>query len=109
DGEIDRLPKVTGAGVQVGAGPVLMRVLEEAQTLADQMKDAFVSTEHLLLALCKVDDPAKRILEMNGVDEQDMLAALQAVRGGQSVTDQSPEDKYQALERYGKDLVALAR
>lgn len=109
DGELGRLPKVSGPGMQVGAGPAVMRLLEDAQKLADQMKDEFVSTEHLLLAMTKLDDQVKRLLELNGVEEGDVLAALRTVRGGQRVTDQSPEDKYQALERYGKDLVELAR
>ncbi len=109
EGELDRLPKVTGAGVQVSASPELMKVFDVAQEVADQMGDAFVSTEHLLLALTKVDSQAQRILHMNGVEEQDVLTALRDVRGGQQVTDQSPEDKYQALQKYGKDLVELAR
>ena len=109
DGEINRLPKSSGAATQVGAGRDIMSVLEAAQTQADSMHDQFVSTEHLLIALTKVEDAAKRLLALNGVDEADVMSALQSVRGGQSVTDQNPEDKYQALQRYGKDLVELAR
>ena len=109
DGELDRLPKVSGTSMDVGLGPVAMQVLEKAQKLADQMKDAFVSTEHLLLALVNVDDQAKRLLEMNGIDENSTLSALKTVRGGQAVTDQEPEGKYQALEQYGHDLVEVAR
>ncbi len=109
DSELGRLPKVSGAGMQVAASPSVMQVLETAWTIADQMKDSFVSTEHIFLSLARVDDQAKRILELNAVDEADVLTALQSVRGGQQVTDQNPEDKYQALERYGKDLVELAR
>ena len=109
DSELARLPKVSGAGVQAGAGPALMKVLEAALKTADGMKDSFVSTEHLLLALAEVDDPAKRLLEINGVTSADILTALKSVRGGQSVTDQNPEEKYQALEQYGHDLVELAR
>ena len=109
DSELARLPKVSGAGVQAGAGPALMKVLEAALKTADGMKDSFVSTEHLLLALAEVDDPAKRLLEVNGIARDDILTALKSVRGGQSVTDQNPEEKYQALEQYGHDLVELAR
>src|SRR5262249_42664678 len=87
----------------------LMKLLNEADRLADQMKDSFVSTEHLLLALAKADDQTQRILKINGVAENDLLNALKTVRGSQQVTDQSPEDKYQALEKYSKDLVALAK
>ncbi len=109
DAEIKRLPKVSGGGGEVGLASATTKMLDAAQTTANQMQDAFVSTEHLLLALTKVDDQVKRLLDLNGVDEQDVLNALKAVRGGQKVTDQSPEDKYQALQKYGHDLVALAR
>ena len=73
------------------------------------MKDEFVSTEHLLLALAKVDSKAKNILKLNAVTEKDLLKVLQAVRGSARVTDQTPEDKFQALQRYGIDLVDRAR
>ena len=109
DGELNRLPRSTGAGTQAGARHEFMQVIEAAQKQADDMQDQFVSTEHLLLALTKVEDSAKRLLALNGVEENDILEALKAVRGGQQVTDQHPEDKFQALERYGKDLVELAR
>lgn len=109
DSELGRLPKVTGQGVDVSASPAVMQVLGKAQEQADAMRDDFVSTEHLLLGLTQVDDQAKRLLELNGVEESDILEALKGIRGGQRVTDQSPEDKYQALERYAKDLVELAR
>ena len=108
DSELNRLPKVTGAAAQLAASPVFLKALDAAQKQADKMKDAYVSTEHLLLALTQVEDTAKRLLALNGVEESDVLHALQAIRGGHQVTDQNPEDKYQALERYGKDLVQLA-
>ena len=73
------------------------------------MKDQYVSVEHLLLALTKVKSKAQELLEALGVTEKEVLQALQKVRGGQRVTDQNPEDKYQALEKYGRDLVELAR
>src|SRR5262249_36090180 len=95
DGELNRLPKVSGAG-EVGLSQPLSKVLDAAQKGADKMKDSFVSTEHLLLAMTQVDDQAKRLLEMNGLEESDILNALKSVRGGQQVTDQNPEQKYQA-------------
>jgi ATP-dependent Clp protease ATP-binding subunit ClpB len=107
DSDLKKLPKQSGG--QVGASPAAMQVLNQAADTADQMRDQFVSTEHLLLALTKVEDPCQRILKMNGVTETDVLNALKTVRGSQQVTDQNPEDKYQALEKYGKDLVALAK
>src|SRR3954451_16848038 len=73
------------------------------------MKDQFVSIEHLLLGLTKVKSKAQELLGALGVTEKALLQSLQKVRGGQRVTDQNPEDKYQALERYGRDLVELAR
>ena len=73
------------------------------------MKDQYVSVEHLLLALVKVKSRAQALLGALGITEKEVLQALQKVRGGQRVTDQTPEDKYQALERYGRDLVELAR
>ncbi len=109
DSELARIPQVSGAGAQLITSSVVMQVLEASRTVAGQMKDSFVSTEHLLLALTKMDDQAKRLLALGGVEEQDVLSALQAIRGGQQVTDQMPEDKYQALKRYGKNLVELAQ
>lgn len=109
DGELNRLPKVSGAGVQVSVSPSSMQLLDKSLQLAEQMKDAYVSTEHLLLAMTQMDDQAKRLLELNAIEERDVLNALKDVRGAQQVTDQNPEEKYQALERYGHDLVQLAR
>ena len=108
-GELNRLPKVSGGAAQVGASREVLQVFDAATQAADQMKDQFVSVEHLLLGLTKVKDAAQRLLELNGIAEKDILTGLQSVRGSQQVTDQSPEDKYQALEKYGKDLVELAR
>jgi ATP-dependent Clp protease ATP-binding subunit ClpB len=109
DGEMKRLPKVSGTSGDVGIGSATQKVLEAAQDAALKMKDQFVSTEHLLIALTQVDDQAKRLLEMHGVEETDVLNALKGVRGGHQVTDQNPEEKYQALQKYGRDLVELAR
>ncbi|WP_013631075.1 ATP-dependent chaperone ClpB [Rubinisphaera brasiliensis] len=107
--ELKRLPSVSGSNQQVSGTKQLMDVLELAQSKADTMRDQYISTEHLLLALAEYNDQPKRLLELNGIEAADILSALQSVRGGQSVNDQNPEDKYQALERYGKDLVAMAR
>ena len=101
------------AHVSGGAPPQpsreLNNVLEAAQREADTMKDEFVSTEHLLLALTKVDSKAKNILKLNAITADDLLKVLQTVRGSARVTDQTPEGKFQALERYGIDLVERAR
>ncbi len=107
--ELNRLPKVSGSNAQLAASPATGKVLDQAQKLADQMKDSFVSTEHLLLALAQSGEQAQRLLDLNGIREADLLSALKSVRGTQQVTDQNPEDKYQALQRYAADLVELAR
>ncbi len=106
--ELDKLPKTSG-GSQPGLSPDLRSVLDKAAQLASQMNDEFVSTEHLILALTEVDSPAKRILKLNAVESQDLQQALQQVRGSQRVTDQHPEGKYEALEKYCIDLVELAK
>ncbi|HQX53416.1 MAG TPA: ATP-dependent chaperone ClpB, partial [Planctomycetaceae bacterium] len=93
----------------INAGPEAMKVLNAAKKQADSMGDEYTSTEHLLIALTQVEDQAKRILALNAVEEKDLLEAVKTIRGGQKVQDQNPEDKFQALEKYGKDLVELAR
>src|SRR5260370_39792123 len=97
---LNSLPKVSGAEATIGSD--LARVLDAAQDEADRMKDQYVSVEHLLLALTKVKSKAQAMLAALGVNENDVLQALQKARGGQRVADQNPEDKYQALERYGR-------
>ncbi|MEO1980794.1 MAG: ATP-dependent chaperone ClpB [Fuerstiella sp.] len=109
DSEIDRLPQSTGSDEPVSAGPEAVKVLNAADKQARDMGDEYTSTEHLLLALTQVEDQAKRMLALNAVNEADILEGLKEVRGGQSVTDQNPEEKYQALEKYGVDLVQSAR
>ena len=105
--EIDKLPKVSG-GRQPSVGPNLQKTLDAAATRADRMKDEFVSSEHLLLAIAEVDSKANSLLRLLGIDENDLLNALREVRGSARVTDQNPEDKYQALQKFGIDLVDLA-
>ncbi|HEY7120353.1 MAG TPA: Clp protease N-terminal domain-containing protein, partial [Tepidisphaeraceae bacterium] len=105
--ELERLPKATGT--QLGMSRSIQDVFTQAQKEADRLKDEYTSTEHLLLALADVKSEAREILNVNGVKHDLILNALKDVRGGQRVTDQNPEDKYQALTRYGRDLVELAR
>ena len=107
--ELARRPKVQG-GAEPGIGPDLRRALEVAQAEAQRLKDDYVSTEHLLLGIAAdTNSAAGRILREAGVDREKIYAALQQVRGGQRVTDASPESKYQSLERYGRDLTQMAR
>lgn len=105
--EVERLPKVSG-GREPQLGPALRTVLEAATKVATEMKDEFVSTEHLFLGLLKGDNKAHSLLKLNGVSEADVLKALQSIRGSARVTDQNPEGKFNALEKYGIDLIKLA-
>ena len=86
----------------------MIKVFEAATTESHQMKDEFVSTDHLLLALAKVPSKAKNLLQLAAIGEKELLAGLQAVRGQSRVTDQNPEEKFQALEKYGIDLTTRA-
>ncbi|MBN1437316.1 MAG: ATP-dependent chaperone ClpB [Sedimentisphaerales bacterium] len=106
--ELDRLPQVSGAG-QLTGDAALQKVMIQANKEADTLKDEYLSTEHILLALLEVPSPAKELLEVNAVNRNEVLAALQEIRGGQKVTDANPENKYQTLEKYGIDLIELAR
>jgi ATP-dependent Clp protease ATP-binding subunit ClpB len=110
EAELSRRPKVYGTTTQVGASQALQRVLQAAQAEADAMKDDYVSTEHLLLALAdKAGSGAHKLLAAAGVSRDAILQALQAIRGSQRVTSQNPETTYQALLKYGRDLTDLAR
>ncbi len=107
--ELASLPRVQGA-VQTYIGPGLEEALRLAFKEADEFKDQYVSTEHLLLGLCAQQGmPAERILARHGATRDALLKALTSVRGSQRITDPDPEAKYQALERYTRDLTDLAR
>ncbi|QDU25138.1 Chaperonin protein ClpB [Anatilimnocola aggregata] len=106
--ELDRLPKAQG-GSQPNPNRALGQILEGAAKEAQQMQDEFVSVEHLLLSLTKNDSTARNLLQVNGVRDKDVLSALKDVRGSGRVTDQHPEDKFQALKKYGIDLVEKAQ
>ncbi|MBM3318096.1 MAG: ATP-dependent chaperone ClpB [Candidatus Eisenbacteria bacterium] len=109
DRHLATLPRVSGAA-QPYASPELGRVLEQAAVEAERLKDEFVSTEHLLLALVDPGsrEPAAEVLRRHAGDRERLLRALAEVRGGARVTDARPEEKYEALKRYTKDLTALA-
>jgi ATP-dependent Clp protease ATP-binding subunit ClpB len=100
---------VEGDAAQVTLSPRLSRALNKAEKEADGLKDEFTSTEHILLALLEGDGEARDLLKKRGVTRNGVLEALRAIRGNQRVTDQNPEAKYQALERYCRDLTDLAR
>ncbi|MGE5431294.1 MAG: ATP-dependent chaperone ClpB [Syntrophomonadaceae bacterium] len=107
---LERLPKVSGAGAgnQQLSGQTT-RLLDQASEEAKNLKDEFVSTEHLLLALVDSEGKAGQLIRDNGVNHDTLLAALKDIRGNQRVTSQNPEDTYQALNKYARDLNELAR
>ncbi len=107
---IAKLPKVSGSNAQPAMAASLQKVLDRASKEAESFKDDFISTEHLLLALTEAKgDPTRDALAALGATHDAVLKALSAVRGSQRVTDQSPEAKFQSLEKYAKDLTDLAR
>src|SRR5262245_51212366 len=109
EAELDRAPKVRGGSGQY-LGESLRAMLDRAQTEAERLRDEYVSTEHILIALAQDrEGAAGRILAASGVTAEAIYKALVEVRGSQRVTDQNPEEKYQALQRYAKDLTELAR
>jgi ATP-dependent Clp protease ATP-binding subunit ClpB len=105
---VSKLPRVSG-GAQPHMSGRLARMLTKAEDETKPLKDEYVSTEHLLLAAIDTGGEAQRILNQAGLNRNTILKVLQDVRGNQRVTDQNPEDKYQALERYAKDLTEMAR
>src|SRR6266498_560826 len=106
---LDRIPKVYGSQEDLYLSAATRHVLERAFTEAAALSDDYVSTEHLFLALLKGATDVARLLREAGIARDKVLSALVEIRGHQRVTDQTPEDKYQALERYGRDLTDLAR
>ena len=109
--EIEKLPKVSGTGAnQASMSSQVNQLLEKSFKEADGFKDEYVSTEHLLLAITDLKrDPAQELLARHGATHEAILKALTSVRGSQRITDQNPEGKYQALERYARDLTEQAR
>jgi ATP-dependent Clp protease ATP-binding subunit ClpB len=106
---LDRLPQVTGATGQSYITPRLKKVIESAESEAEALKDEYVSTEHLLLAMAQESGDAGKLLKELGAGKDKILNALVSIRGSQRITDPNPEEKYQALEKYGRDLTDLAR
>ncbi len=106
--ELERKPKVYGGNVDVGLSRPAAEVLDAAERYAKGMQDEYVSTEHILLALA--DNPqVGRLLDQYGITKEAILKALSEIRGSKRVTSENPEETYQALEKYGRDLTALAR
>ncbi|MBC8481644.1 MAG: AAA family ATPase, partial [Planctomycetes bacterium] len=99
----------TGQSGQLLPDPAFNQVVLDAQNQADALGDEYLSVEHLLLSLATVESDAREILRLNSVEPKQIKAAIKDIRGGEKVTDQSPESKYKALERYGIDLLEMAR
>jgi ATP-dependent Clp protease ATP-binding subunit ClpB len=111
NGLLDRLPRVSGSFPgKLDMSPALVRVVEAAGGFAAKLKDEYISTEHLLLALVAArESNPSGVLAGQGIDEESVYRSLKFLRGTQRASDQSPEDKYRALERYGRDLNDLVQ
>ncbi|MHC4416177.1 MAG: ATP-dependent chaperone ClpB [Planctomycetota bacterium] len=110
--EIERLPTVTGSGGPPQTGPATLQVLTEAEKEAKNLKDSYTSTEHLLLALAEIKSDAKEVLSVNGLDRKRLLGAIEALRrasGVENVNDPGAESTFEALKKYGIDLIDQAQ
>ena len=108
ESELDRLPQGKSSN-QLMPDPALGQVVLDAQNRADAMGDEYLSVEHLFIALASVQSDAKEVLRLNSITPEQIESALKEIRGPEKITDQNPEDKYKALERYGIDLLEMAR
>ncbi|MHC4085703.1 MAG: ATP-dependent chaperone ClpB [Planctomycetota bacterium] len=108
ESELGRLPQGQTSNL-LTPEPVFNQIVLDAQNRADAMGDEYLSVEHLFLSIASVQNDAKEILRLNSITPEQIKNALKEVRGGEKITDQSPEDKYKALERYGIDLLEMAR
>jgi ATP-dependent Clp protease ATP-binding subunit ClpB len=108
ESELGRLPQGT-AGTGLMPDPAFNQIVLDAQNRADKMGDEYLSVEHLLLSLASIQSDAKEILQLNSITPEQIESALKEIRGGEKITDQTPEDKYRTLERYGIDLLEMAQ
>ena len=108
ESELSRMAQGTGDG-QIMPDPAFSQVVLDAQNRADKMGDEYLSVEHLFISLASVQSDAKEVLRLNSVTAEQIENALKEVRGSEKITDPNPEDKYKALERYGIDLLEMAR
>ncbi|MCC6543062.1 MAG: ATP-dependent chaperone ClpB [Nitrospirae bacterium] len=109
--ELERAPRISGPG-QIGQIYITQQLndtFSTAEKEAEQLRDEYVSTEHILMALSEINSSVSRILKYAGISKDKILKVLVEIRGAQTVTDQNPEDKYEALKRYSRDLTELAR
>ena len=108
ESELGRLPQGKSSN-QIMPDPAINQIVLDAQNRADAMGDEYLSVEHLFLSLASVQSDAKEILRLNSITPEQIEGALKEIRGPEKITDQSPEDKYRALERYGIDLLEMAQ
>jgi ATP-dependent Clp protease ATP-binding subunit ClpB len=106
--ELVKQPKVSGQTAKVYISPRLNNILNNAFTEAEQLSDEYVSTEHILIALAQSDGKVGQLLKQYGVTKDKIYKILVSIRGSQRITDQNPEDKYQPLKKFGKDITSLA-
>ncbi len=109
EGELGRLPKSQSAGQMLMPDPAFGQVVLDAQNRADKMGDEYLSLEHLFISLAELPSNAKEILSVNSITGEKIETAIKDIRGGEKITDANPEDKYNVLERYGIDLLEMAR
>ena len=110
DEMLDRMPRATGASVQVGMDQDIVSILDAAEAIVDKMKDDYTSTEHILLAMVQAKlATVRELLASFGVNEKSIMDALMGIRGSQRVSSPTPEDQYEALVKYGRDLTQEAR
>lgn len=108
--EMDKLPKVSGGGESMYSSRRLNQIFMTAEKMAEQFKDEYISVEHIYMALLEERGTSSaRIFNLHGITKEKFLEALSKVRGNQRVTSQNPEDQYEALSKYGRDLVDMAR
>ncbi|PIE98907.1 MAG: ATP-dependent chaperone ClpB [Treponema sp.] len=105
---LDSKPRVTGENAQTNMAPALARVFAHAESEASNLKDEYVSTEHLLLALSRTDNAVGRLLQKKGITHNNIMSVLKDVRGNQRITTEDPEATFQSLEKYCRDLTELA-
>jgi ATP-dependent Clp protease ATP-binding subunit ClpB len=108
DSELGRLPQGK-SGTQLMPDPAFNQLVLDAQNRADAMGDEYLSVEHLFISLASVQSDAREILSLNSINPEQIEGALKEIRGGAQISDQNPEDKYRALERYGIDLLEMAQ
>jgi len=110
ESELERQPKVSGASSYGGSiTSRLQKVFNDAFKEGDALQDAYISGEHFLIGIVQDAGAAGKILKANGINKENLLEAIEDIRGGRRITDQNPEDKFRALDKYGIDLTAKAR